>query len=188
MAGAAAADPYTRERGPAMSALRSARGMLLAVVLLAGMPQLVNAQSKPQAIAPEAPVAWSALSPQQQAQLAPVQGEWNQLPPSRQRQLSDNAQRWAALPADEQQQIRDRLQGWASMTPQQRDQLRENMRAFEQMSPQERDQVSQAFEHFQSLPPDQRRALREQWRNADPQQRRQRLRSGQAAQKRRRGH
>jgi len=188
MAGAAAANPYAIEQGPAMKLLRPMRGMLLAVALLFGAPMLAFAQSAPQAASSAAPVAWNALSPQQQAQLAPLRDQWDQLPSKRQQQLSGNAQRWATLPPDRQQDIHERLQRWANMTPQQREQLRQNMRAFKQMSPQERAKVKQAFQQFQSLPPEQRRALREQWRTADPQQRQQWLRSGQSEPRKPRGH
>src|SRR5581483_6647383 len=104
MAGAAATNPCAIEPGPAMKLLRPVRGMLLAAALVFGAPMLAHAQSAQSANA-DTPIAWNALSPQQQAQLAPLRDQWDQLPAKRQQQLSSNAQRWAALPPDRQQDI-----------------------------------------------------------------------------------
>jgi hypothetical protein len=117
------------------------------------------------------PLAWSALSADQQRMLAPLQGQWDQLQPARQRRLAERARHWATLPPEHRQQIRERLRRWATMTPEQRRQLHENTRAFHDLSPAERAKVNEAFRKFQSLPPAERRALRERWRAMSPEQR-----------------
>lgn len=130
-----------------------------------------GATSEPVNAGAAQPLAWSALSVDQQHMLAPLQGQWNQLPPARQRRLAARAQRWTTLPPKHQQQIRERLHRWATMTPEQRRQLHQNTRAFHDLTPAERAKVSDAFRKFQSLPPAERRALRERWRAMTPEQR-----------------
>lgn len=156
---------------------------LLVAACLLPAPRIANAQDAPAIPAqpvqaptakadPQAtPLAWSAMSTQQQRMLAPLQDQWSRMHPARQHRLAERAQHWANLPPPRQQQIRERLTRWARMTPAQRRQLRENARAFHRLTPQERTRVSEAFRKFQSLPPAQRRALRERWRAMSPQQR-----------------
>jgi hypothetical protein len=137
----------------------------------AGPPIPMQSASSEPANAEQQPLAWSALSADQQRMLAPLQGQWNQLQPARQRRLAERAQHWATLPPEHRQQIRERLHRWATMTPEQRRQVRENARAFHNLSPAERAKVSEAFRKFQSLPPAERHALHERWRAMSPQQR-----------------
>lgn len=162
------------------------RGPMLTIALLAacfavsftafaqaGPPiPMQSASSEPaNASTAQQPLAWSALSTDQQRMLAPLQGQWNQLQPARQRRLAEHAQHWATLPPEHRQQIRERLHRWSTMTPEQRHRVRENARAFHDLSPAERAKVSEAFRKFQSLPPAERRALRERWRTMTPEQR-----------------
>jgi hypothetical protein len=130
-----------------------------------------GAPGKPSAARVAQPLAWSALSADQQGMLAPLQGQWNRLPPVRQRRLAEHARHWATLSPEHRQQIRERLHRWATMTPEQRRRLHENARAFHDLTPTQRAKVSEAFRKFQSLPPAERRALRERWRAMSPQQR-----------------
>jgi len=130
-----------------------------------------GATSEPVNTSAAQPLAWAALSADQQRMLAPLQGQWDQLQPARQRRLADRARHWATLPPEHRQQIRERLHRWATMTPEQRRQLHENTRAFRNLTPAERARVSEAFRKFQSLPPAERRALRERWRTMTPEQR-----------------
>lgn len=121
--------------------------------------------------APEAPVAWSSLTPTQQHLLAPVRDQWDALPGKRQQRLVENATRWATLPPARQQQATQRLARWARMTPEQRRELQQNARTFRNLTPEQRARIREAFVRFQSLPPDQRKALRERWRSLSPAER-----------------
>lgn len=154
---------------------------LLILACLASAPLAALAQSAPApdstprrsvtlAPPPTQPIAWSSLSPSQQAMLAPVRGQWEQLHPKRQQTLATHARHWSTLPPERREQINQRLTRWASMTPAQRRQLNDNARAFHKLSPEERAKVSAAYRRFQSLSPEERRALRERWRATSPQQ------------------
>ncbi|HJU26230.1 MAG TPA: DUF3106 domain-containing protein, partial [Rhodanobacteraceae bacterium] len=74
--------------------------VLAAALLLSGAPMGLHAQSAPPAATSQGPDAWEMLSPEQQAQLAPLRDQWNQLPPDHQQQLADKARRWATLPPE----------------------------------------------------------------------------------------
>ncbi|GLQ97050.1 DUF3106 domain-containing protein [Dyella mobilis] len=116
---------------------------------------------------------WNTLSPAQQNMLQPLQSQWDTLPPKRQEHMLERTQGWLKLPPERQQEIRDRIARWQQMTPAQREQARQNQHLYDTLSPDKQQQLHDAFKRFQQLPPDQREALRRQWQQQSPDQKRQ---------------
>ncbi len=105
---------------------------------------------------PAAPTlpAWDQLSAAQREQLiAPVRERWNAEPAQRGRMLQ-HAQRWQ------------------QMTPEQRQEAHHGMRRWEHLNPEQRVQMRALFERMRGLPPEQRSALKQQWKQMTPEQRR----------------
>ncbi|QAU23047.1 DUF3106 domain-containing protein [Dyella sp. M7H15-1] len=120
-----------------------------------------------------APHPWNTLSPAQQNMLQPLQSQWNTLSPKRQERMLQRTQDWMKLPPEKQQEIRDRIARWQQMTPDQRELARENQHLYDTLPPAKQQELHDAFKRFQQLPPDQRDALRRQWQEQSPEQRRQ---------------
>ncbi|HUA79405.1 MAG TPA: DUF3106 domain-containing protein [Dyella sp.] len=116
---------------------------------------------------------WNTLSPAQQNLLSPLQSQWDTLPPKRQEHMLQRTQEWMQLPPQRQQEIRDRIARWQQMTPEQRQQARENQHLYDTLPSQKQEELHDAFKRFQQLPPDQRDALRRQWMQQSPEERRQ---------------
>ncbi|HEY5802641.1 MAG TPA: DUF3106 domain-containing protein [Lysobacter sp.] len=97
--------------------------------------------------------AWDQLTPAQREQLiAPVRDRWNSQPEERQRML-------------------DRADRWQEMTPDQRQRARHGMKRWEHMSPEQREQMRALYAKMRSLDEPQRTALKAQWRQMTPEQR-----------------
>ena len=98
--------------------------------------------------------AWDQLSTAQREQLtAPVRERWDAEPEQRARMLQ-HAQRWQ------------------QMTPEQRKGARHGMRRWEHLNPEQRTQMRALFERMRGLAPEQRIALKRQWKQMTPEQRR----------------
>lgn len=122
------------------------------------MLALLAALSIAQAFAADPPAgtlpAWDQLGAAQREQLiAPVRERWNAEPAQRARMLQ-HAQRWQ------------------QMTPDQRQDARHGMRRWEHLNPEQRTQMRALFERMRGLPPEQRSALKQQWKQMAPEQRR----------------
>ena len=123
------------------------RPTLLALVL---WPAFAFAQAQPAATQyPE----WDKLSPaQRDALIAPLRERWNSNPDERARMV-ERAQRWKAMPRD------------------QRDRARHGMQRWEHMSPEKRVEARALFHAMRDMDAEQRKAFLADWRQKNPQQR-----------------
>ena len=126
---------------------RMIRPTLLALVL---WPAFAFAQAQPAATQyPE----WDKLSPaQRDALIAPLRERWNSNPDERARMV-ERAQRWKAMPRD------------------QRDRARHGMQRWEHMSPEKRVEARALFHAMRDMDAEQRKAFLADWRQKNPQQR-----------------
>jgi hypothetical protein len=127
------------------------------VVLVTGM-QVGAFAAQPAAIPARtaSASAWSSLSPQQQADLAPLASIWSEL--SEQQRM-----KWQAVirrPSFQKPEVREKLQRrmrhWASLSTQQRAQARLNFSRIHRLPPEERQRQWQAY---QELPASERQRL-----------------------------
>jgi hypothetical protein len=148
--------------------------LMCTLLLTAAVPAW--AEEPPGAAAPAsspAPLAWSSLSPEQQKLLRNFSGQWGSLPPARQQALAHGTERWLGMSAEQRDKARERFGRWQTLPPEERHALRNRWQKFQALPPNEQANVRENFHKFQQLPPARRQLLREQWRAANPTQRRQ---------------
>lgn len=109
--------------------------------------------------------AWTALKPQQQQILAPLQKDWSALDAGRKEKWLEIATRYPAMPADQQARMQQRMAEWARMTPEQRGQARVNFQQAQTVPPPNR---QAQWEAYQALPKERREALARQGAASTP--------------------
>jgi hypothetical protein len=146
----------------ARSALRRSRlGAFVASALLVawlGGSAGAHAQSpsRPSDAAAANGPAWSALTPGQQAALAPLSKDWPAIDAPRKQKWLEIAARFPSMPPEERQRIQQRMAEWARMSPEQRGQARLRFQEARQIDPRER---QARWDAYLALPADERRAL-----------------------------
>lgn len=115
-----------------------------------------NANRVPAAVAPSDGISWSALTPNQQRALRPLEAEWGRIDSPRRSKWLEIADRFHTMPLAEQARIQNRMAEWAKMTPRERGQARMNFREAQQVPAQER---KAKWEEYKALPPEQRKQL-----------------------------
>ncbi|MCC7150721.1 MAG: DUF3106 domain-containing protein [Rubrivivax sp.] len=100
--------------------------------------------------------AWSALSPAQQAALAPLRTHWTGIDADRKTKWLGVAQRYPSLPPAERERIQARMAQWAAMSPTERGRARVNYQELRKLPAAERQASWQAY---RALPPEQQQAL-----------------------------
>ena len=132
---------------------------LLALGLLLGA---ASAQAQPAQKAPSnaaaTKTAWSALTPAQQAALAPLKNDWHGIDETRRGKWLEIAARFPSLPPEERQRIQQRMNEWARMTPDERGRMRLQFQELRQISPKQR---QAKWDAYLALPAEERRALAE---------------------------
>lgn len=108
--------------------------------------------------------AWSALTAQQRAVLAPLQRDWASIDAPGKAKWLEMAVRFPSLPAAEQQRVQVRMAEWARLTPTQRGRARLSFQETKQLSG---EQKQQRWEAYQALPADERKALAARAKPAD---------------------
>ncbi|HET7360188.1 MAG TPA: DUF3106 domain-containing protein, partial [Rhodanobacteraceae bacterium] len=154
-----------------------ALGLLATAVMLPGWSQQAPRASVP-ATAASAPLAWNDLDANAQYMLEPLHYKWNRMPPDHQRHMQRKARHWETLSPGRRDEIRQRIAHWQQMTPAERDRARANRRVYHHLRPAERSRLHSAYERFKQMPEAQRKALREQWHQLSPQQRRHWIENG----------
>ena len=143
---------------PAFVRLHGRRALATGLLLVLLGAALQSWASPARAPAPQARTAsaWSSLSPQQQADLAPLASIWSEL--SEQQRM-----KWQAVirrPSFQKPEVREKLQRrmrhWASLSTQQRAQARQNFSRIHRLPPEERQRQWQAY---QELPASERQRL-----------------------------
>ena len=100
--------------------------------------------------------AWSELTSEQRASLAPLQRDWPGIDVDRKRKWLEVAARFPKMPPDERDRVQARMTEWARMTPQDRGRARLGFQQAQGVAPQER---QAKWDAYQALPPEQRRQL-----------------------------
>lgn len=99
---------------------------------------------------PAANVAWSQLTEQQRAVLAPLGGEWDSLRPWQREKMLDIAKEYPRMDASKQKRIQDQLVKWSRMTPYERENARKRYQQFQSLSPEKKDVLRKQWkEHKQ---------------------------------------
>lgn len=101
-------------------------------------------------------VAWSALRPNQQSALRPLEGEWDRIDATRKNKWLEIANKFPSMSAAEQARIQARMTDWTKLTPRERSQARLNFREVQQVPAPER---KAKWDAYQALPPDQQQQL-----------------------------
>lgn len=128
------------------------------LVLGLGLPLAVGAQVAPGtgSSANVGGPAWNALSPAQQAALAPLKRDWQNIDAPRKQKWLEIAARFPSMPPEEQQRVQERMREWARMSPDERGRARLQFQEARQISPQDR---QARWDAYLALPADERRAL-----------------------------
>ena len=121
----------------------------------AGKPAGTAPAASP-ARAPEQGPPWSALTPAQQAALAPLRQDWPTIDAGRKQKWLEVVQRFSALTPAERERVQERMADWARMTPAERGRARLQFQESRTIPAQERQAL---WEAYQALPSDERRAL-----------------------------
>ncbi len=127
---------------------------VLIVCLGFGISAMAQGPSRPPAAASEP--AWSALTPAQQAALAPLRKDWSAIDASRKQKWLEIAARFPSMPSEERQRIQERMAEWARMSPEERGRARLQFQEARQIDPRER---QARWDAYLALPADERRAL-----------------------------
>jgi hypothetical protein len=122
--------------------------------------------------APPEPIAWESLSEEQRKLLTRFESQWAKMPPGRQRALDRGSARFLQMTPEQRAAAQQRFSRWQSMGAQDQQRVRRRWELFNQLSPEQRTAVLEGFQRFRDLPPEKRRALRDNWRNKTPEQRR----------------
>ena len=118
-------------------------------------PPLSSPAAAPARSAEPAP-AWSALTPAQQAALAPLRQDWSTIDAGRKQKWLEVVQRFASLTPAERERVQERMADWARMTPTERGRARLQFQESRQIPAQERQAL---WDAYQALPSEERRAL-----------------------------
>src|ERR1700722_4101176 len=140
---------------------------LVLLVLLTAAPAFAQESGEP-----AAPRSWQSLSPQQQQLLHGFQGNWDSLPAEKQQSLARGSDRWIHMTPEERTGAQDRFKQWRALPPEQRQQLRERWRQFKSLPAEQQQRGGEQSRRFRQIPPEQRQALRRQWQQMTPEQRR----------------
>lgn len=127
---------------------------MLGLMLTAANPAWADKPVSTPVRAPSGGLAWSELSPAQQAALAPLAADWALIDRNRKEKWLEVAARFPAMPAAERERVLERMAPWANMTPTERGQARLKFQEARQLSPDDR---SARWEAYQALPEDERR-------------------------------
>jgi hypothetical protein len=138
-------------------------------------PAATPRPAAPSAISTTSGPAWSQLSNEQRASLAPLQRDWPAIDGARKQKWLEVAAKFPKMPADERQRVQERMAEWARMSPQDRSAARLGFQQAQRVAPQDR---QAKWDAYQALPPDQRRQLAASSAAAYPAQRGAEVRSG----------
>ena len=100
--------------------------------------------------------AWTALSPQQQQALAPLQRDWASIDATRKEKWLQVSARFPSMPPDERARVQQRMADWARLTPAERMRARMQFQEARQLPAEERQARWQAY---QALPEEERKTL-----------------------------
>lgn len=129
---------------------------LLLICLGCGASANAQSPSRP----PEPPTAsepaWSALTPAQQAALAPLRKDWPDIDAPRKQKWLEIAARFPSMPREERQRIQKRMAEWSRMSPEERGRARLQFQEARQIDPRER---QARWDAYLALPANERRAL-----------------------------
>jgi len=100
--------------------------------------------------------AWSDLTAEQRASLAPLQRDWPGIDSDRKRKWLEVAARFPKMPPEERSRVQERMSDWARMTPQDRGRARLGFQQAQGVAPQDR---QAKWDAYQALPAEQRRQL-----------------------------
>lgn len=104
---------------------------------------------------------WSALSTEQKAILAPLEGDWSAMDPFRRKKWLGIAARYADMSHAEQTSIQRNMREWAQLHPEQRKLARQKFIALQKTTPEQRQAVKLRWEEYQTLTQEERDQLRQ---------------------------
>jgi len=117
---------------------------------------------------------WQALSPQQQALIAPaIKGEaavFDQLPEPRRQRLADGAARWLQMNPEQRAEASQQLSSWQRMNATERQQVLERREQFRQLPTSEQRRLLDQHRRFESLPTLEQERLKDIYRRNIEQQ------------------
>ena len=166
---------------PAASTLPHTPPRLLIALLLSAAGLSAFAQTTEAASAPEAPAAsaamarpkvpatpavsalataptWQALTPSQQALLAPLERDWAKLGPTQRTKWLNATPMLATLPQPELARLHERMRDWSKLTPAERLDARIGFQVAKQVDAEQR---QAKWEAYQALTPEKRQELAE---------------------------
>lgn len=117
---------------------------------------------------------WQALSPQQQALIAPaIKGEaavFDQLPESRRQRLAEGAARWLQMSPEQRAEASQQLSTWQRMNAGERQQVLDRREQFRKLPGNEQRRLLDQRQRFEALPPMEQERLKDIYRRNIEQQ------------------
>ncbi|EJN07820.1 DUF3106 domain-containing protein [Herbaspirillum sp. YR522] len=101
-------------------------------------------------------LAWTNLSPVQQAALDPLAGEWPKMSESHKEKWLVISKKFAQMKPEEQQRLHERMRDWAKLTPGQRSAARTNYARAKKLDAEEK---NEQWTKYQQLTAEQKKKL-----------------------------
>lgn len=114
--------------------------------------------ARPAALGLTAPPAWSGLTANQQALLAPLARDWDGISSTQRSKWLSATATLSTLPAPELARVHDRMRDWARLSPSERINARIGYQVAKQVDAEQR---QAKWEAYQALSPEERQALNE---------------------------
>lgn len=89
--------------------------------------------------------AWSQLSPQEMAALAPVASSWDSMPAKQQEKLLAVAREYQKLSPERQRVLHSRLRSWSRLTSEERQIARDNYKKIHALPKQDQTSIRQQW-------------------------------------------
>ena len=105
--------------------------------------------------------AWTELSPQERAALAPLAPpEWDQLDAQRKEKWRGLAKRYPSMSPERQARMRHQMKAWSRLTPDERRIARERYKSLKKLSPEKKAEMRRKWEEYRKLSPEEQAAMR----------------------------
>jgi len=105
---------------------------------------------------------WMALTPEQQAILAPLKKEWGEMDAFRRKKWIGIAQRYPAMTPAEQASMQRNMREWARLAPEERKIAREKYKSLQKIPPDKRQTVRQKWAEYSTLTDEEKDRFRKQ--------------------------
>ena len=121
-------------------------------------------------------VEWDSLTKQQQEFLERAKDHWADIPEQKQLKLINRANEYQNMSPEEKAEVDERrakrMKKWESLSDEDKERMKKRHEKYKNMSPEKKARFEQVKAYLDTLPKEERKAIKEQMRNASPEERR----------------